>query len=109
MVRSDCLHPCNQSFHTKQVDQALHVVGQHVQTHLGTDARQGLHLEVRRAHPVFDGAVGMFHRLPAYTHALRFFVQAPLECFNYVLMFPARYTPVLARCALRLDRAARAG
>ena len=44
---------------------AFEIVGQHVETHLGTDPRQPLGQEMRRAHPGFERAERMFDGLPA--------------------------------------------
>jgi hypothetical protein len=44
---------------------AFEIVGQHMETHLGTDARQPLGQEMGRAHPGFERAEGVFDGLPA--------------------------------------------
>jgi hypothetical protein len=48
-----------------ELHRTFQVVGQNVQAHFGTYARQRLRQEVRRAHPGFERAEGMFDSLPA--------------------------------------------
>ena len=56
-------------FHQRPDSDDLHrpfqVVGQNVQAHLGTDAWQRLGEEVRRTHPRFERAEGVFDGLSA--------------------------------------------
>ena len=58
-------HRLHQRSDAYDLHHAFEVVGQYMETHLGTDARQPLGQEVGRAHPGFEGAEGMFHSLPA--------------------------------------------
>jgi hypothetical protein len=58
-------HRLHQRSDAHNLHHAFEVVGQHVETHLGTNPRQPLGQEMRRAHLGFEGAERMFDGLPA--------------------------------------------
>ena len=58
-------HRLHQRSDAHNLHHAFEVVGQHMETHLGTDPRQALGQEMRRAHPGFECAERMFDGLPA--------------------------------------------
>ena len=63
--RALCPHRLHQRSDAHDLHHAFEVVGQHMETHLGTDPRQPLGQEMGRAHPGFEGAERMFDGLPA--------------------------------------------
>ena len=63
--RALCPHRLHQRSDAHDLHDAFEVVGQYMQAHLGTDARQPLGQEMGRAHPGFERAEGMFDGLPA--------------------------------------------
>jgi hypothetical protein len=81
---------------------ALHVIGEHVERHLGRDLGQRHRQEVRPAHPAFDGAEGMLGRLSAQPHGIGIFVEARLHRLEHRLMLPARDPPLAPWRALGL-------
>ena len=87
----------------EDVDDALEIVGQHVQGHFRADPFQGLHLEVRRSHPVFDGAERMLDGFTPLLHLLWVLVEPPLNVFKNVFVFPAGDPALLGRGAAILD------
>jgi len=54
----------NQRLRTEDLQHPLQVVGQDMQAHFRSDARQGLGQEVGRAHPRLERPEGVFYRLP---------------------------------------------
>src|SRR6266542_5815544 len=60
-----CPHCLHQQSDAHDLHDAFEVVGQHMEAHFGADARQPLGQEMRRAHPGFERAEGMFDGLPA--------------------------------------------
>ena len=80
-----------------------------MQSHLGGDPFQGLHLEVGVAHPELDGAERMLDRLAALAHLLRMLIKAALDGFKQLFMFPAGNSAVFVGGAEMLYRAALAG
>jgi hypothetical protein len=58
-------HRLHQRSYSHDLHDAFEVVGQHMETHLGTDTRQPLGQEMSRAHPGFERAERMFDGLPA--------------------------------------------
>lgn len=66
-----------------------------MQTHLGTDPRQGFHLEVRCTHPALDGAERMFNSRASHAHAVRLFIEARLGTIQNVRMHPATDTDLI--------------
>src|SRR6266540_3836036 len=60
-----CPHCLHQRSDAHDLHDAFEVVGQHMEAHFGADARQPLGQEMRRAHPGFERAEGMFDGLPA--------------------------------------------
>lgn len=60
-----CPHRVHEWHDTDDLHRPFQVVGQNVQAHLGTDAWQRLRQEVRRTHPRFKRAEGVFDGLSA--------------------------------------------
>ena len=60
-----CPHRLHQRYDSHDLHDTFEVVGQYMETHLGTDARQPLGQEMGRAHPGFERAEGVFDGLPA--------------------------------------------
>ena len=75
-----------------------------MQRHLGGDALQRLHFEMRCAHPGFDGAEWMFDGLAAHLHLARLAVEPRLHALKYVFAFPSSDTAFLASRAVALQR-----
>ena len=98
-------HCCDQRVDAHDIDDALEIVGQHVQRHFGPDPFQRLHLEVRIAHPGLDGSERMLDRLAPLAHLLRMFVEPPLDGLKNLFVLPARDPMLLACGALVLDGA----
>ena len=63
--RASSPHRLHQRSDAHDLYHAFEVVGQYMETHLGTDARQPLSQEMGRAHPGFERTEGMFDSLPA--------------------------------------------
>jgi len=104
-LRRDCLH---QRLHSEDLYRSLQVVGQHMQTHFRADLGQGLHQEMRRAHPGLERAEGMFDRLPSQARRLRCTVESTLHPVEHTFVFPASDPAIWARGASALERASRA-
>ena len=79
--------------------------GEHVQRHLGGDARHGLHQEVGCSHPRLDRAEGVFDRLATHAHLPGVRIKSALHGFEEMLVLPAGDTPLRARRAVMVDRA----
>jgi len=60
---------------------------------------------MRRSHPVFDGAIGMFHQFFALSHRLRVLFKLGRCRFQYMFLFPALDAALFACRALRPQRA----
>jgi len=80
-----------------------------MQRHLGGDARQRLHQEVRRAHACLDRAERVLDRLAALTHLLRMLIEPALHRFQHMLMLPSGDPSFLAGRATVFDGAALTG
>src|SRR5204862_3913607 len=65
-----CADRFHQSANAQNAHHPLHVVGQDVQRHFGTDVLERLHLEVRRSHPRLYRAEGVLDSLAAYAHLI---------------------------------------
>ena len=105
--RADALrhHRCHQLSGAENSDRALHVIGQDLQTHLGSHSRQRLGEEVRRAHPELQRAEYVLNGLSAQAWCLWCAVQPLLNYLEHVLVLPTRNASIVAGCALGLDRA----
>src|SRR3546814_8369330 len=77
-VRSDGdgLH---QRCDTEDIDHALHIVGEHLQAHLGFDLFEGPHQEMGAAHPGLESPERMLDGLPADGRSLRHSVEPGLH------------------------------
>ncbi len=80
---------------------SLEIVGEYVETHLGTDPSERAGEEVGGSHPGLQGSERIFGGLPADLHLPRVSVQASLHVDKHILVLPARHAP------LRSWRAAR--
>ncbi len=74
-----CAHRCEQRADAEDVHVGVEVLGQLVKGHLGADPFQRLHLEVRIAHPVFDGSKWMLDRFAPLAHLRRMLVEPLLD------------------------------
>ena len=72
----DRLH---QRLDAEDIDHSLHIVGQHLQAHLGFDLFEGPGQEVSAAHPCLERAERMLDGLPADCHGLRHVVEPGLH------------------------------
>ncbi len=83
------LHGLDQSPDPHDVDDALEIIGQHMQGHFGGDPFQRLHLEMGIAHPTLDRAERMLNRFTPLAHLLWMFIEPLLDIVENMLMFPA--------------------
>ena len=102
----DCRHERGDS---EDLHRAFHVVGEYVQTHLGTDAWDRLGQEVSCSHPGFDRAKRMLGGLAAYSWGLRAAIQSALHFIEDILVLPTCDAPIVAGRTFRFDCASRAG
>ena len=86
---------------------SLQVIRKHMQTHLGSHARERLGKKVGGAHPRLERPEWMLRCLPAHAHRFRMRVETRLHRIEYRFMLPAFNTTLHALRALRLDRATR--
>ena len=100
---------CHQSRHTQDVHHSFGVVREDLQTHLGTHLLQGSCQEMRRPHPGLDRCERMLGSLPTNAHAVGCQIKSTLHGVEHGLIFPAAHAAIIARRALRLDWAMRAG
>ena len=85
------------------------IVGEDVERHFGSDLRQTLHQEVRRAHPHLQRTKGMLGCLATLAHRVRVLIETLLHGVQYVLMLPARDPSLLASRAALFNSAALTG
>ena len=81
--------------HADDRHHALHVVGEHIERHLGGHLRQPLREKVRCTHPALDGAERMLRCLTTQGHLFRMVVEPLPE------LSPARPRAPIVRCAAR--------
>ena len=103
------LHCGDQRADAQNIHDALEIVGQNMQRHLGADISQRLHLEVRRPHPVLDGSERVLDGVEPDVHFLRMLVEPALDRLDDMFMFPARDAAFLALGTEILDRASLTG
>jgi hypothetical protein len=83
----------------------LHVVGENMEAHLGSDLLQRLGQEVRTSHPRFESSERVFHGLPAHAHGIRHSVKPGLHCIQDAFVLPALDSLKLFRRAAGLEGA----
>ncbi len=83
-------HGGDQRTDAEDVHDALEIVGQHVQGHLGADLLEGAHLEVGRSHPRLDGAERMLDGISPGAHHPGVLVEPALDRLDDTLVFGAR-------------------
>lgn len=98
------LHRQRQVLCSEDLDRPLQVVGQRLQTHLGSNSRQCLGQEGARAHPGLQRSEHMLDRLTSQPRRLRGAIQSCLNYAEYSLVLPAGDATIGARGALALDR-----
>ena len=104
-----CSDRLDQAANAQNADHSFHVVGQDVQRHFGAHIFEGFHLEVRGSHPGLYRTEGMLDSLAALTHLVRVAVEPGLYSLKDGFVLPSRDPPLLARCALALQRASLTG
>src|SRR5215813_13024002 len=72
----------------------LHVVGEHIECHLGCDLVSSSHQEVRRTHPSLYGPERMLCRLTTQGHLIGVLIEPLLNLLQHVLVFPTRDAPL---------------
>jgi hypothetical protein len=90
-------------FGTKQLDNPLHGVGEHVQAHLRAHPLESARQETRRAHPGFDRAKRMFDRLSPDSHHAGCVIEVIAQC-SLRWLSAQRNGQACARCAKRATR-----
>jgi len=93
LLRGKRLH---EPFGSDHVDHLLHVVGENLQRHLGSNIPQAPHLEVCRAHPGLYRVEGVSDCRPAQSHPPFAAPDTVLHRLNQVLMFLPGDPPFLA-------------
>jgi hypothetical protein len=74
-LRVDC---CDELPDADDVHDPRQIVGEHAQSHFGSDVLEPLHQEVGCAQAHLDVAEGMYDHLPTLAHGLRVLVETPL-------------------------------
>jgi hypothetical protein len=90
-------------FDPDDIQYTCHIVGEHVQCHLGRNARQSLHQEVHSAHPRLDRSERAFDRRAPRAHGVGICIEPALHSLEHMLMLPAR-DPALASSACTFAR-----
>ncbi len=72
-------HCLQQAFGTDDSHDPLHVVGEHIQTHLRADAGQPTCEEMCGSHPLFERPEGMLNSALSDSHHVRRMVQPVLH------------------------------
>ena len=103
------LHRCHQWADADDINDALYIVSQNMQRHLGADSFQRLHLEVGISHPGFYGSERVLNRFTPQPHFLRVLIKALLDSFKNMFMFPASNPALFCRGALFFDDTELAG
>src|SRR5215208_3342226 len=98
-----CADRFYQSANAQNAHHPLHVVGQDVQRHFGTDVLERLHLEVRRSHPRIYRAEGVLDSLAAYAHLIWIPIEPGLHDLKDGIVLPTREPALFACCALTLQ------
>ena len=100
------LHRLQQSAYAHDHHHALHVVGEHVERHLGGHLWQLFREKVRCSHPAFHCAERMLRRLTADTHCIGVVIEPILNLLQNGLVLPSRDASLAASRALGLERTA---
>ena len=87
----------------EDVDHSLHIVGQHLQAHLGFDLFESPGQEMGAAHPSLERAERMLDGLPADCHGLRHVVEPGLHLVEHALVLLALQAFDLVGRASRLE------
>ena len=74
----------------------LHVVGEHIECHLGCDLVSSSHQEVRRTHPSLYGPERMLCRLTTQGHLIGVLIEPLLNLLQHILVLPTRDAPLEA-------------
>src|SRR5215831_12739673 len=83
----------------------LHVVGEHIECHLGRNLVSSSHQEVRRTHPSLYGPERMLCCLTTQGHLIGVLIEPLLNLLQHILVLPTRDAPLGASRALSLERA----
>src|ERR1700730_5674719 len=80
--------------HADDRHHALHVVGEHIERHLGCHFRQASHEKVCCTHPALDGAEGMLHCRTPRCHFFWMLIETRLHSLKHYLVFPTCDAPL---------------
>src|SRR6266481_4187848 len=83
-----------QAGHADDRHHALHVVGEHIERHLGCHIREASCEKVCCTHPALDGAEGMFHCRTTHCHFFRMVIETGLHRLQHGLMLPSCDAPL---------------
>src|ERR1700730_13641545 len=86
----------------------LHVVGENMEAHLGSDLLKRSGQEVRTSHPRLESSERVFHGLSAHTHGIWHSVKSGLHRVQDAFVLPALDPLQLFRRAAGLERASEA-
>ena len=87
----------------------LHVVGEHIERHLGCYSRKPFHEKVRCSHPALDSAERMFCRLTTHCHLFWMMIETCLHSLKHGFVLPSGDQSFLAGGAATLDSATLTG
>src|SRR6476661_10679012 len=79
----------DQSDHADDRHHALHVVGEHIERHLGCYSRKPFHEKVRCSHPALDSAERMFCRLTTHCHLFWMMIETCLHSLKHGFVLPS--------------------
>jgi hypothetical protein len=99
------LHRLQQCFAAQKRYYTFHVVGEHIECHLGRNLVSSSHQEMRRTHPSLYGPERMLCRLTAQGHLIGVLIEPLLNLLQHILVLPTRDAPLGASRALSLERA----
>jgi hypothetical protein len=77
----------------------LHVVGEHIECHLGRNLVSSSHQKVRCTHPSLYGPERMLCRLTTQGHLIGVLIEPLLNLLQHTLVLPTRDAPLGASCA----------
>ena len=84
-----CPDRLKERLHAEDLDHSLHIVGQNVEAHLGSDLFERPGQEVGTAHPRLEGSEGVFDSLSPHAYGIWHAVETGLHFFEDVFMLPA--------------------
>jgi hypothetical protein len=90
----ECFDRCHKRLHTNDVYYSREIVGEDVQSHLGSNLWQAVHQKVRSAHPHLERTERMLDGLAAHTHGLRVRIETLLHGFEHVFVLPSADAPL---------------